>query len=662
MASDAPGVRRLTVFLSYARADRARIAVLAAALEKRGVTVWWDAHINAGAAFAKTIEAELEKADAVVVAWSQASLGSDWVHDEAGRGRDMQKLVPISLDGTEAPLGFRQYHVTNFAGWNGNDRAPEIEQLLRGIVAAGDPEKSTPRKADTLSTPTALEASNRRSVLLAGGGAVVVAVSGFAAWQFSQKNADVKNNSVAVLPFKNLSGDPAQDYFSDGLAEEVRSTLARNNLLQVIAPASSARFRESKDDAKTIAAKLGVAFLLGGSVRRSGNVVRIAADLIDGKTGFSSWAQSFDRPMLDIFAVQSEIATTVVRALSAKMQNADGVAKSAGGTNNVAAFDAYLRGRALYDAAGNEEEEKAALARFDAAIALDPQYAAAHAARSRSLAAIANGYAKPDELALTYAKSIAAAERASTLAPDSADSQSALAYAILNGRLNVIQARAPFEKSNQLGKGEASVMARFARYCSAVGRKAEATTAIQRAMILDPLNPQILRAAGAIRFAARDYSAAISLTRKALGLNPKLSSAHAIIGDSLMLSGEMKSARIAYNSEPNDLFKLQGLAILEFKENKKTQAKKAMATLTATIGNSGLYQQAQVLAQWQELDSAIETLTRAYNFGDSGLLFARNDPFLDPLRARRQFATILKKIGFESYSKQRSRKFWQQQG
>ena len=130
------GARVLTVFLSYARADRARIAPLARALEAQGLKVWWDALIAGGAAFARTIEAALEDADVIVVGWSQASVASDWVRDEAAHGRDRGRFVPISLDGTPPPLGFRQYHFIDFTRWNGADDAPELRQLLSAIRSA----------------------------------------------------------------------------------------------------------------------------------------------------------------------------------------------------------------------------------------------------------------------------------------------------------------------------------------------------------------------------------------------------------------------------------------------------------------------------------------------------------------------------------------------
>ena len=161
----------------------------------------------------------------------------------------------------------------------------------------------------------------RRNLLAATAGTALAGAAAYVAWRQGLIGGRPKpaGNSVVVLPFKNLSGDPNQAYFSDGLSEEVRSALARNVLLLVMGQTSSGKFRDSKDDAVTIAATLGVAYLLDGSVRRSGDIVRVAAELIDGRTGFRKWSQSFERKIADIFSVQSEIANTVARALALRV-------------------------------------------------------------------------------------------------------------------------------------------------------------------------------------------------------------------------------------------------------------------------------------------------------------------------------------------------------
>ena len=227
------------------------------------------------------------------------------------------------------------------------------------------------------------------------------------------------------MPFKNLSGDQSQAYFADGLSEELRATLARNLKLQVMAQASSAVFRDRNEDAVTIASTLGVAYLLVGSVQRSeGHRPHHDGSASTAPPG-SAAGQEFDRVMQGIFRHQDEIATKVAEALVAEVDGSGEVASGngqpaspSGGTTSVAAYDAYLRGRALYDLSADETSERAALAQFDAAIAADPDYAAAHAARARSLTAIANQYGEVGQLAEYYDAAITSARRAIAIAPD----------------------------------------------------------------------------------------------------------------------------------------------------------------------------------------------------------------------------------------------------
>ena len=646
------GVAAPVVFVSYARADQARARQLVDALEQAGLNVWWDTLIEGGAAFAKSIETALERCDAVVVLWSATANTSDWVLDEAAKGRDLHKLVPASLDGTLPPLGFRQYHAIPLSGWTGEVAAAPINAIVRGVAAATQG-KSAP-------TPAPIESSRRvtrRSVLLAGTGIAASGVAGILAWQRGMfaGPAAASGNSVAVLPFKNLSGDPGQDYFSDGLSEELRATLARNLRLLVMAQASSAKFRQRQDDAVTIAAKLGVAYLLDGAVRRAGETVRITADLVDGKTGFSRWSRTFDRSLQDIFAVQSEIAGTVATALAAEVaQSAPGNAApvgsagalaAAGGTESAEAYDAYLRGRALYDLSADEASERAALAQFDLAIEADPNFAPAHAARARSLTAIANEYGQVGQFDRMYADAIASARRAIDIAPGLAEAYSTLGFTLFQGRLDAGSAREPFERSRELGAGEATVLARYAQFSARTGRDAQATEAMQRALLLDKLNPLIHRAAGSIEYAARRYAESIPPARRALEMNPRMSRTHCAIGDAFLALGRVSEARAEYMAEPNSDFRLCGLAIAEHRLRNSGAAHAAMDELVQQ-GDRVLYQQAQVLAQWGQQDAAIASLQAALRVGDSGLIYSRNDPLLDPLRGDPRFAQLLLSIGF----------------
>ncbi len=638
---------RPTVFLSYARADGQAAARLASALEAAGFDVWRDTLIEGGAAFAKSIESSLESCTAVVACWSRRSVDSDWVLDEAGRGRDLRKLVPVTLDGVEPPLGFRQYHAVDLSHWRGSATGEEIAAIARGIASVGG-RAAAPRTA----APAKRAAFSRRRLLAIGAGVAASAAAGVAVWRFGPFRSAAGPISVAVIPFENLSKSPDEGYFSDGLSEELRATLARNAGLQVMAEASSRQFRASEDDAVTIADKLGVDYLVNGKVRRSGDEVRVTVDVVDGGTGFSRWSQIFERALSDIFAVQAEIATLVAGGLMRRFASDGGApaevaASIAGGTRSLEAYDAYLRGRALYDLSADEASERAALAQFDAAIAADPGYAAAHAARARSLTAIANQYGKVGELDALYDAAIASAERAIGIAPELADAHSTLGFTLFQGRLDARAAREPFERSRELGAGEATVLARYAQYSARCGRHRQAGEAMERALLLDRLNPLIHRAAGAIAYAARRWEDSIAPARQGLAMNPRLSRAHAAIADALLMLGRMDEARAEYLAEPVEDFRLAGIAIVERRRGDAGAAEAAHARLVAELGDRVLYQQAQVLAQWGRHDPAIAALGRARELGDSGLIYARNDPFLDPLRDDARFIQLLNRLGFD---------------
>lgn len=612
-------------------------------LEAAGYSVWWDGLLEPGERFSRTTEDALERAKAVIVLWSKTSTASHWVHDEATRGRDRRCLVPISIDGCEAPLGFRQFQVIDVSKAKPVAHAPAYQAVLRAVAALHDRPYEAPPAVSS-----AAPAINRRMAI--GGGVAVLAAGGAAAWFTGLVGgSSVSATSVAVLPFANLSGDPDQAYFSDGLAAEIRSQLARNDLLQVAAQASSNMFRERKDDARTISRKLQVAYYLDGNVRRAGDIVKVSAELINGKTGKADWEDSFERPLANIFAVQTEIAKQVASALSAQMDPTrakDASAKQLGGTKSVAAFDAFLRGKDLYDAGIDETSDRQALAKFDEAIAADGKYAAAHAARSRSLSVIANIYASGQERRNLFDAAEAAGRRAVALAPEFAEAHSALGFAIAFGQLNMKAARVPYERSYELGRGDADVLSRYAVFRSRFGEYGPANQAILQSSALDPLNARTFRSIGDINYGAGRYDEAVAGYEKALSLNPKLSGAHAAIGFARLMQGKLPEAEKAFASEADKERQLVGAALVEHKKGNEAAAEQALAELRTSSGDKVLYQYGQIYAQRGELDKAIAELQQARAKDDSGLVMMYNDPLLEPLRKRPEFSSLLKSLGF----------------
>ncbi|MBS3928329.1 MAG: TIR domain-containing protein [Sphingomonadales bacterium] len=636
------GSKTATVFLSYSRADQKRALPVIKALEAAGLQVWWDGLLEGGATYLPTTEAALESADAVVVLWSNVSVESNWVRDEAQRGRDRQCLVPLTIDGTMPPLGFRQFQVIDISKWRGKAGDPRIERAIRAVWTFAGQEPRIP-------IPLPRQARVSRRALIGGGAAVLVGGGALAVWKTGLLEGKASpGNSVAVLPFRNLSGDKDEDYFAEGIAEQIRLTLSRNSKLLVLAPASiQAVAKDGVAEPKSIADKLKVAYVLTGVVRRSGDELRISAALNDGATGFPSWTEEFRRKAEDVFAIQEGIADAVAAVMAAQTASAGAsIRKQPGGTRNVKAYDAYLRGNAYYALRSGEAAYRSALAQYDTAIAGDRNFAAAHAARAKVLVVITSSFAQASEFKAAYGDALASARKAVALAPDFAKAHSALGFVLIQGHLDLRGARGPLEQARKLGAGDAEVLSLYSALAAELGRKDDAERAVSDAMKLDPLNPGAHRLAAFVAYCARNWPLAEQRNRRALELNPRIDQVHAYLGDLLCQQGKYAEAKLEYQAEPVVLYRLTGLAITAHRTGNQAEAKATTDKLVATFGDAGSYQQAQVSAQAGQVDLAIARLQKAREVGDSGLALAYTDPMLDPLRNRPEFLRLLSDLGF----------------
>ena len=629
-----------TVFISYSREDLKAVQPIISAIEAAGYSAWWDGMLSAGERFANTTEVVLEQARAVVVLWSAKSVASHWVHDEATRGRDRGCLVPLSIDGTKPPLGFRQFQTYRVPPRR-SASDPGIAAMLQAIATLHDGPASNP------GTAFLVPQISRRSTIIGGGLGLAGAAAG-GAWWAGLIGGGPHGNSVAVLPFANLGGDLQGNYFSAGLSAEVRSQLASETLLAVAAQTSSAKAAKTQQDAGAIAKALNVAYLLEGTVRREANRVRISAELIDGSSGLSHWAQTFDRELSNVFAVQEEIAASVVTALTQQMaaHGAKGTNKEIGGTNSFAAYDAYLRGRDLFDSASDQASDQLALDSFDKAIGADSNYAIAHAARARSLTVFGDQYDQGPTRLARFAEAIAAAQQAVKLAPNLAEAQASLGFALLDGRLDARGARQPYRLSYELGLGNADILSRFANFEARCGRFDTARPAVKRAAKLDPLNARTFHLIGQVEYCARNWAGVAPPNEKALQLNPEMSNAHGAIALARLMEGDIAAALAGFVREKSSLFSLPGLAIVAFRQGKFAEAEQHLAELLASHGDNSLYQQAQIMAQWGRRDKALALLEAGYKAIDAGLVQLQNDPLVDPLRIEPRFIRLLDLIGF----------------
>ncbi|MFL6736988.1 MAG: TIR domain-containing protein [Sphingomonas sp.] len=333
------------VFLSYAREDAQAAKKLADAIAEAGHDVWWDRHIQGGSRFTNEIDRALKEAEAVVVLWSPASVQSAWVQDEAAEGRDSARLVPVALGSVKPPLGFRQFHTISVGSASDGEHLDGVEDLLKAIAStcASD-------ARDGASEPV-------------------------------HAPEPQKKLSVCVLPFLNMSGEPEQEYFSDGISEDIITDLSNVSALSVVARNTAFTFKGQSLDVKDVAKGLGVTHVLEGSVRKAGNRVRITAQLIDGTAGDHVWAARYDRDLHDIFAIQDEISKAIVDALKIKLLPQEKKAIEQRGTSNAEAYNLYLMARQqwIQGSYGDLRRDKSIVRFCEQAISLDPQYAQAWA-------------------------------------------------------------------------------------------------------------------------------------------------------------------------------------------------------------------------------------------------------------------------------------------
>jgi serine/threonine-protein kinase len=633
------------IFISYKSEDRSRAARLVQALTQSGQTVWWDQNIGLGDAWRHQIAERLDHAPCVIVLWSKLSVGAEggFVQDEAARAMRHGTYLPVLIDEVEVPLGFGFVQSHSLAGWHGSPEAPRFRTLLARVA------EMTGREAPPLPAPRAA-AIGRRQLLLGGAGLAAVAGAAFVSLSPRARCAvglcgSPDEVAIAVLPFRNLSPGTEADFLAEGLTEELRNTLSRAGSVRVAARTSSNSFTGDDVDMKEAARKLGVSWLLDGSVRNEGENVRVTAALIEAETGFEKWSDSYDRSMGGLLQLQSGIAAAVTEALRGRLDAADKAAVSRLPTDNPQAYEAYLRGRKLVDLASDIETDRAALALFDRAVALDPAFAAAHAGRARTLQAIAGADPDAKDLKASQDAALSAAQRAVALDPDLPAAQSTLGYILMYGRLDFPAARGPFERARATAPDDADILIRFGLFHARAGDMKTGLAALARATELDPLNPRAFRAHAFALFAARDFKAAIATMRKGLAINPALSLAHATIGDALLHLGDVDGAIAEYALEPDEHIRHTGLAIALHHKGDRAAAARELAALEG-FGDAVSYQRAQVLAQWGNRDDAMAALDRALAVRDAGLPLVRNDPAFDPMRQDPRFKAFLARLNF----------------
>jgi len=455
-------------------------------------------------------------------------------------------------------------------------------------------------------------------------------------------------HSIAVLPFVNMSGDKEQEYFSDGLTEELLNSLAEIDGLQVAARTSAFSFKGKDADIGTIARKLNVGAVLEGSVRRSGNTVRVTPQLIDAVTGFHLWSHTYDRDLGDVLKLETDIATAVASALKVTLLGDEAAKIELGGTHNPAAFDAYLRGSKAYSSQQTASDYQRAIAAYTEAILLDPNYALAFAGRSHAFSGYALEFATGPATRESFVKAEADALRAIALAPNLADGHVALAVYFEEGLLDFTQAHAEYAQALALAPGNARALADYASFSVYVGRtEAGILAAAHRAVALDPLSSLSRARLGQTLYFARRYQEALTTFAEVISLDSNFKQAYGDRGLAYYALGDFQSARSACESNSDHWISQWCLAVTYDKLGRHADAEAALEKLEATYGDAAAYQYAAINAQWGNTAKALAWLETAVKVRDPGLVTLKTESLMDPLRKEARFQAIERKFKFQ---------------
>ncbi len=470
--------------------------------------------------------------------------------------------------------------------------------------------------------------------------------AGHATRENREAAAAIPQKSIAVLPLLNESGDPKDEYFSDGLSEELIAALAQISGLKVIGRSSSFRFKDRNEEPKSIGEKLGVSTLLEGTVRKQGDRVRIVAELVNAADGVQLWTRTFDRELKDIFAVQEEIARAVAESLKVTLLGSQDRPAQRGARSNVEAHNAYLQGHFHFQRR-NLEDYRKAVGYFDQAIQLDPDYALAYAERSEALTFIGDltGQHEP-----AWSNARSDAEKAVAIAPDLAEAHAALGFVRFIVDWKFTEGLNELKRAKELSPSNPTANDVLARLIVYLGRIDEAERQGRQAVELDPLSVITQNNLARILFYAGKLDEADAIARKSAELQPAAAATHRWQTVIAAQRGDGETALREAQLEPDEGYRRFQLALAQYVRGDRAAADAALADLIANGRDNLAYQIAEVYAVRGEKDKAFEWLQISFDNHDAGTLTLLVDPLLRGLRDDPRYHKFLEKLGLPAPS------------
>jgi adenylate cyclase len=453
----------------------------------------------------------------------------------------------------------------------------------------------------------------------------------------------VTETSIAVLPFIDVSPNRDNEYFSDGLTEELLNSLVKIRALQVAGRTSSFAYKGRDLDMRVIGEELGVAHLLEGSVRKAGNRLRITAQLIKVADGYHLWSETYDRELTDVFAIQSDIAEHVVEALQVTLLGEDAARMQAGGTTDVDAFSDYLQGIYLINKGSREDSVRAAVAAFDRALARDPAFVDAWIALGATMSHMnANAWESPE---VAWARIEEAATEARRYAPQLAGGYMLESFMHGYRDRRWIEAIESMRRAVALEPGNANLLFNYSMLVSQMGLHEEGVRAAQRSVELEPTNLTYQVYLGrSLKFAARCPEAE-AVFRRVIERDPKFPRPSYYAGLCRYLAGDHEAALALFEEEPLPWMRRSGRPLALHRLGRLEEAQAAWDELVEAHGDSAAFQQAEIAAQWGDKELAFRSLERAFEVRDAGLNLLLVSPLLAPLRDDPRYLQMLERMG-----------------
>jgi len=653
------------VFLSYASQDAGAAQRICGSLRAGGIEVWFDqSELRGGDTWDQKIRRELQDCalfipviSANTAARHEGYFRLEWdLADQRTHmiARNRAFIVPVCVDATpetsaDTPESFQRVQWTRLPGGETPASFVErIQRLLSGEAATSDRAR-TRGSAIASAVPTSSGLIRRGNGVVYGAiaAAALLLVGYFALQRLTGSRPSVPGAaSIAVLPLTNESGEASQQYFSDGISEDLITALSQFPGLKVIGRTSAFQFRDSKEDSRSIGAKLRVAHLLEGSVRRSGEMVRVSAELIDTTDGSTQWSERYDRPYKDLFALQDEITSAVAGALRAKLLPGEHAAAQSerppGGS--LEAYNALLQGR-FYSLRHTEADFHKAIESYTQATQLDPRYALAWSELSSAWTDLSSDFLESAPAQEAYARAREAADRALALSPDLAAAHVARGYLFQNADFDWRRAETEFRRALELAPNDGDAKFNLGNQLATFGEVEPAIDLTRQALDTEPLRANWYNWLASYLWGLNRLDEAERAARRAIELQPGAAGYHCMLTVIEIRRGNAEAALAAAQQEPPGFWQDFALAAARQIGVDRGAADAALRTLIEKDANLAFYQIAEVYALRNDAKQTFEWLDRAWSNRDAGIVYLLFDPLIRRYKDDPRFAAFCRKVG-----------------